>query len=187
MSCVGLLYGNDIASIAVSDIDPAAVALARANLELLTVEGANARDSGLHTLFRAHENPAHAQAIESARALRGRIVEPPPIVRWFIADARDAGTMRAQLIETPELVITDVPYGRMDRWVDGTGEVLEAETAIQAMLSALDALLSATGVVALATDSDLKVTHPAFERCRQFKIGKRRLTWLVHRGDRSPR
>jgi uncharacterized small protein (DUF1192 family) len=182
ITTLGLLYGNQLAAIAASDVNGEAVRLAEQNLSLLTQAGLDARIAALEDKLHAFAKRAHADAIASAYVLRGLLVADPPPVRCFKADARQREALHIGLGGLfPDLVVSDVPYGRVADWRDAHGSPVEPRAAISHMLDSLLAVTSARCVVALGTPREANIDHAAYDRRRQFKIGKRRITWLVRR------
>jgi tRNA G10 N-methylase Trm11 len=172
LTSLGFLHGSDLAWVIGSDVDPAALALARQNLALLTPEGLAARTAELRALHDRHGR--HQEALASAHALAASVTALR--VECFEANALDpaqlAGGLRAH---RPDIVVTDVPYGRLSSWKDRPMD------SSAALLAALAEVLPSGAVVAIATAKASKVDHSLFHRTRQMRAGHRRLTWLVRR------
>ena len=174
LTTLGLLYAAEVSAVIGSDVDDAALSLARENLRLLTAGGLQARIDELARLYQQHGNPAHKEALASARSLAAAQVVTLP-VQLFRADVRDPGGLRDGLgSHQPQIVVADAPYGRLSSWSTGGGG-----NPLEAMLDALAQVLSPAAVVAIATSKELKLAHPRFRRTRQLKLGQRRVTWLV--------
>ena len=181
---LGLLYGDQIALLNVSDVRESALGLARGNLALVTRVGLDARVVALGAEYAKHGNPAHAAAEVSARSLRARMADSAPQTRCFLADARDEADLLVGLGHVrPEIIVSDIPYGRGSTWLDRQGRQIQGSDALYPFLEALASATTEDSIVALATARGQKVVHPSYERKRQFKIGKRRVTWLARRGD----
>ncbi len=173
LASVGLLYADRLTAVIGSDVDAEALAVAGGNLRLLEAGGLTTRAEELAALFAQHGNPAHREALDSARALAAAQANPLA-ARVFQADARDPSALRRGLgTDAPAVILTDVPYGRMSSWKHAS-----PEQGIEALLDTLGKVLEPGAVVAIATD-DVKVAPAHFRRQRQLKLGKRRVTWLV--------
>ena len=79
-----------------------------------------------------------------------------------------------------DLVITDIPYGQASSWTTG-GLPGEHSPAAQ-MLETLLPLLSRHAVVAVASNRKQQVQHPSYSRVEQWKVGKRRVSFLTRNG-----
>ncbi len=171
------LHGERIASIAASDLDADALALARRNLDLLTLPGLDRRIRELELLWADYGKPSHVEALASAERLRERLLaltEQSVIpVSVFQADATDVAGLVAVLGErSVDVVITDVPYNRLSVWQgDGVDPLWQ-------MLEALRPVLAAGAVVAVASDKAQTPAHAAYRRADRFQIGKRRIVLL---------
>jgi hypothetical protein len=179
ITTLGLLYRDRIGFLAASDASAPAIELAAHNLALLDSSGLEERIGDLLALYEAHRKPSHAAALESARALRAGAGSDAVATTCFLADATDAAALRAHLGDRrPDIVVTDLPYGRQSAWL---GLVPDDASPSAPIRSILDALLQVTAghcVLALATERRQHVLHPGYERLRQLKIGGRRITWL---------
>ena len=176
LASVGLLYADRLTAVIGSDVDPAALALARENLRLLEAGGIEARAAELEALHRQHGNPAHREALNSARALAAARAMTLP-VRTFQANALDSlAVLQALGDQAPDVVLVDVPYGHMSSWQGNP-----PDEGLSALLLALGQVLAPGAVVAIAT-ADVKIAPAHFRRHRQLKLGKRRVTWLVREG-----
>jgi hypothetical protein len=185
ITTLGLLYGDHIATLAASDASAAAVELTANNLALLTASGLDARIAHLLSLHEQHHKDSHAAAVESARALRDRTNPGAATTRCFLADAGNAASLRSHLGPLrPNIVITDFPYGWQSSWVD-SGNGLSPSASIRVVLDALLQVTTDDCVLALATDRSQRVDHPGCERLRQFRIGRRRITWLRRSSRKS--
>ena len=136
--------------------------------------GLTTRAEELGALLAQHGNPAHREALDSARALAAAQANPLA-ARVFQADARDPSALRRGLgTDAPAVILTDVPYGRMSSWKDASPE----QGTARRCWTRSGRCWMPGAVVAIATD-DVKVAPAHFRRQRQLKLGKRRVTWLV--------
>jgi 23S rRNA (guanine2535-N1)-methyltransferase len=78
-----------------------------------------------------------------------------------------------------DVVLTDVPYGQRSQWqIDSLDPT---QSPIGAMLNALQSVLHAGSIVAIASDKQQKVRHDGYERVERFQIGKRQVVLLKPR------
>jgi 23S rRNA (guanine2535-N1)-methyltransferase len=150
---LGLLNAESIGAVICSDIAPEAVGLAARNLRLLTVDGLAEREQELLTRAAEFDKPGHADAAAAARRLAARLAAGGDVAaRAAVADALDPVSLTAALgTSTPDLVITDVPYGQQTAWV-GPGPAGDAHRIGQ-LLDAVGAVLAPDAVVAVCAAS----------------------------------
>lgn len=179
LTALGFLHGAAIQAILASDVDEHILELARRNLGLLDPRGLTLREAELSALFTSYGKPSHAEALRSAELLRRTRENLPSIkTRFFLANAFDPTALRHGLSgETPDLVISDVPYGQMSAWQAPEDHPIAAPP-IWSVLDALLMVIHQTALVAIAADKRQKVTHEAYQRISQFQIGKRQVTFL---------
>jgi len=177
LTVLGLLHGERIGSILVSDIDPEALSLAERNLGLLSQAGFDRRIGEIKALSDAYGKVSHADALESGLRLRARLAQNQAIeCRAFQADALDPELVERQVgDESIDLVITDVPYGLHTHWQEAR---TDDRTPIERLLESLLGALSAQSLVAVTADKNQKIIHPAYERLEIFKLGKRQVAIL---------
>ncbi len=178
LATLAYLHGERIASIAASDIDTEALALARRNLDLLTLPGLDRRITELERLWADYGKRSHEEALESAARLRERLLDLTErraiAVSVFQADATDGERVLAALgARSADVVITDVPYNRLSAWQGDAGF-----DPLWRMLEALRPILTPGAVVAVASDKGQTPAHEAYRRADRFQIGKRRIVLL---------
>lgn len=183
LSTLAYLHGQDIRQIIGSDVEEKALELARRNLSLTTPEGLEARIAELQTLHQRYGKESHAASLESARRLQGLLAasgaEQHLPFRLFRADATRQAELNAHIREKSiDIVITDLPYGQLCLWQTGNDSRESGDSPVVQMLDALRPLLAEQAVLAVATDKQQKVAHPAYRRREQFQVGKRRLFLL---------
>jgi len=181
LSVLAYLHGNQIREILASDIDTKAVALAKRNLGLLTVEGLDQRIKEIDKMTEQYHKDSHKEALASAQMLKTRITalsqDHPLATKVFQASALDREAILTNVgANSADVIFTDVPYGQHSQWqVSNSGE---GDNPIESMLDALGGVLSASSIVALVSDKGQKAAHPNYQRVEQFQIGKRRVVIL---------
>jgi hypothetical protein len=181
LSVLGYLHREHIREVIGSDIDEKAVALAKRNLGLLNIRGLEARIREISGMLEQYGKDSHREALASARALKQKFStlfeEHPLATSTFQASAADRQKMASYIKpKSVDLVLSDIPYGWHSHWRSAdSNAVLDP---LGAMLSALPGVLSASGLIAIVSDKQQKVLHPAYQRVEQFQIGKRRVVLL---------
>ncbi len=178
LSVLAHLHREHIQEIIASDVEEKAVALAKRNLELVSISGLDNRIAEISALSERYGKASHQEALRSAQILRSNSLavaqKYPVTTRVFRANATEKKQVLSN-IETAsvDIVFTDVPYGQHSHW-SGSEETYP----IQAMLEVLMGVLSRASIVAIASDKQQKVSHDRYQRVEQFQIGKRRVVIL---------
>lgn len=192
LAALAFRHWEAIESILVSDIRPEAVDLARRNLSLLTQAGLEKRIAQLEANIQLFGKASHITALASAKRLQKVLIDHlhrPIQTVIFQADALDPEALRSCLSgKSVRLVFSDLPYGNHSHWENNqplstpvTSEEAGSETIAEVrLLESLRSVLSYGAVIALASTKHTKFSHPAFRRIDQFKIGKRKLTFLEY-------
>lgn len=181
LSVLGYLHREHIREIIGSDIDEKAVALAKRNLGLLNVAGLDERINEITKMIEHYHKDSHKEALTSARILKNKIAaslqEHPLATRAFQASATDSATIHNNIkAKSVDVVFTDVPYGKHSQWHDSGADTLS--NPLGSMLNALLGILSTSGIVAIVSDKQQKISHESYRRVEQFQIGKRRVVIL---------
>jgi 23S rRNA (guanine2535-N1)-methyltransferase len=181
LSILAYLHGEHIREVIGSDIDGKAVAIAKRNLDLLSIAGLNQRIGEISQLFEIYNKDSHKDALSSSHILKNRIFtltqEHPIITKVFEADATDSTTILKNIKpDSVDIVFTDVPYGQHSHWQSSQSN--ELLNPVWSMLNALTSILTSESVVAIVSGKKQKVSHESFQRIEQFQIGKRRVVIL---------
>ncbi len=177
LTTLGFLRPGAIAALTGSDIDEAAVALARDNLALLSPEGLASRRAELGALYQRYGKASHAEAVRGAQRLGERVAGyPPPITRALAADALQSGALQEAGVRA-HIVLADLPYGQLTAWQG------QAEDAASRLLVRLIPALHARAAVALVSDKGQRMTAPnGYERAEKQLIGKRKFEIYLWNG-----
>src|SRR5688500_16337335 len=121
LSVLTYLHGEHIRAVIGSDIDENAIAIAKRNLEMLTVAGLDQRLAEMSHLFELYSKDSHNGALSSGHILKHRISnltqEHPIITKVFEADATASTTILNTIKpNSVDIVFTDVPYGQHSHW-----------------------------------------------------------------------
>jgi 23S rRNA (guanine2535-N1)-methyltransferase len=181
LSVLAYLHGPDIREIIASDIDEKAVTLASRNLGLLRMEGLDQRIHELTEMVKQYGKESHREALQSASSLKERLSaltgNHSLKTNVFQASATDRKAISAHIEPASvDLVFTDVPYGRHSQWQDTDLGV--PSNRLNSMLDSLQGVLSASSILAIASDKLQKISHESFQRIEHFQVGKRRVVIL---------
>jgi len=171
LTVLALLHRRDIHAVLGTDVDPAALVLARKNLDLLGEHGLDARAEELRARAERLGKPAYLDAAAAAQRLARRLARDGGTLPYDVAraDVFDTGHLRRVLKHRhPNLVITDVPYGEQTSWVGATGA-----TGVESMLRSLESVLDDGAVIALATRGRKVSLHRDRRPVASFRIGTR--------------
>jgi tRNA G10 N-methylase Trm11 len=181
LGVLAYLHGEHIREIIGSDIDEKAVAVARRNLGLLHMDGLNQRIDDITKMFEQYGKDSHQEALRSASVLKKRLSTLTAVhsleTRAFQANATDSKEISRNVKpRSVDIVFTDVPYGQHSQWRDVDDN--DPPNPLHSMLEALLPVLSPSGIVAVISDKQQKVSHDSYERMERFQAGKRRIVIL---------
>ena len=172
LSTIGFMHGDRISKIFASDIDESVVALAQRNLSLLSLPGIEQRTNQIRGMIADFGKESHIEALQSAANLKESLLTKKIQISTmsFIADA----TKKICTDEKIDIVITDLPYGKVAQWSD----VKDEDSAIKGMLDNLIPSFSRNSIVAIVSSKKTLLKHGQYKRVEQFHIGKRKVTFL---------
>ena len=174
---------DQIAGIYGSDIDEDALGIATRNLSLLTVDGMDRRIADLTDLHQQYGKASHGASQKHAEQLRALLVEMVQhhtlTAQLFRADATDATAIAAALPGVKiDIVLTDIPYGRLAGWGSSSLALVHGEDPIPQMLESLLPVLSDNSVLAVAAAKKDKIAHACYERLARLQVGARQIVIL---------
>lgn len=174
---------DQIARIYASDIDEDALRVAGRNLSLLTLDGLDRRIAELNSLHDQYGKTSHKTSLEHAEQLRQQLAEAvrhqPFSTQLFRADATDAAAMAAALPDVKiDLVLTDIPYGRLAGWGAGSLALAQGSDPIHELLESLLPVLTSTSVLAVAAAKKDKIVHACYTRLARLQVGARQIVLL---------
>lgn len=178
LSILAYLHRGLIRKVIGSDIDGEAVALARRNLGLLSIDGLDIRINEISTMIEQYHKDSHKQALKSACAMREKIfalAQTYPLeAKVFQASAVDSREIIKNIgLKSVDIVFTDIPYGQHTHWKISRTD--KQRSPLWSMLEALTAVLSPSGIVAVVADKGQTVSHDDYQRIEHFQVGKRRV------------
>jgi len=152
--CINMLYG--------SDIDENMVTYANKNTKLLTAAGLEERRKELEALYEQYHKESHKEALESLKRLENTLKKDIK-TEIFQADC----TKQLPYI-SPDIIITDVPYGNLVEWNDNS--VL----SLSDMMMQLVAITKSGAILAVCMDKKQKGSCKGWRRLEKQIVGKRK-------------
>ena len=181
LSVLAFLHGEYIREIIASDIDEKALALAQRNLSLLHRDGLDKRTREVSIMLEQYGKESHREALQSASTLRNPLTVLRENHRLKTSVFRGNATDRDEIstyvpAQSVDIVFTDVPHGRHSRWQ--TEDLNPLSDPLNSMLDALQNIVSASSILAIASDKQQKISHEGYQRIEHFQVGKRRVVIL---------
>ena len=167
LTVLGYWHQDVIAKLYGSDIDAKMVETAKKNLSLLGGEGLDRRYAELKSLHEMYGKESHREAMVSLERLRSKLTGNIA-TEIFIADCT-----KALPHISPDIIITDIPYGNLVDWSS------DSENPLKDMLQQLAAISHGDTVLAVSMDKKQNIEHPAWLRKKKQLIGKRKFEMYV--------
>jgi hypothetical protein len=176
---LSLLNRAHLHEIVCSDADPDALVLARKNLRLTTLDGLSDRAATLRHRAAEFDKPGYSAAADAAGRLSDLLSAGGGDLphRSFLANALDPDALADALPpSTPNLVITDVPYGRQTDWIADTPS--DAAEFVPRMVDALSAVLHPDAVIAICAQARKVDVGEGRHILTRFRLGARAIAIL---------
>ncbi|NLY42701.1 MAG: hypothetical protein GX066_01760 [Clostridiaceae bacterium] len=167
LTVLGFLNQDTIGKIIGSDINIELLDIAEKNLSLLSKEGINRRILEIEHMIESYQKQSHIEAKHSAIKLRG-LIKTDIEFKVFQSDA----LRTINLDIKPDIIITDVPYGKMVNWKS------DEENVIDKLLDSLYEICSSDTIIGLCMNKKQKVRNEKFMRLEKQQIGKRKFEIL---------
>lgn len=175
-STVGLLNRERLRHVLCSDIDPRAVTLARKNLGMLTEAGLAARQRELSEHAVTFDKANYTAAARATERLGTLLREAGGDLRFDTGIADVFDFRRASLVlpsPPPDLVLTDVPYGRQTVW-HGAGAT--AAQPLTDLARSLCQVLPDHAIIAVCAEARKLSLGEGVSDLERFRVGKRAAT-----------
>ena len=173
LTVLGFFNGKNIKEIIASDIDKTALEFAHKNLSLLSTKGMDNRIKELKKFIKDYQKDSHKEALISAEKLKDITHELSINVTEFQFDIL-SNTSLPKSVNKIDMVITDVPYGKLTNWVSLSKE----ENPMQIFLDKIKNRLNDNSVVAIVLNKKQEVSLDGFKKIKSFKLGKRKILIL---------
>lgn len=171
LTAVSLTHREAITAVVASDIDAAALALARRNLDLLSEGGLAARSAELLDRARRYGKPSYVRAADAAGRLHERLAAGGGPLPFSVAraDVFDSEQLRRVPVGGGQLIVmTDVPYGDQTQWHGAN-----ATAGMSGMLDALAGVLDDEAVIVVAGRGRRLPAPESVTRLQSFSVGRR--------------
>lgn len=180
LTVTGFLHGEEIDEIIASDADKRILEFAEKNLSLLSVEGLHKREEELKQFIKEYNKNSHKEALESAYRLQSKI-NPTKVIKrvsfqFNIIEGNDLPLSIPQI----DIVIADLPYGKLTEW-EG---VKTEENLVERFLNKLKPHLSQISIVAVIYDKKQLISHSGYRAIKKLKLEKRKIIMLELEDDK---
>lgn len=162
LTILGLLKNKYLSKLYGSDIDEKSLKLAADNLSLLTESGMNKRRSELEALYKNYGKASHIESLHSIDRIE-KLLSKRIETHVFEKNVFEIDNLSF----LPDIIITDVPYGNMAHWQDGSGSIND-------MMSALSGICKRDTTLCICMDKKQKIKTDIFQRLEKQQIGKRK-------------
>ena len=162
LTILGLLKSTSISMLYGSDINSESITLAKDNLGLLTKSGIDRRRDELETLYQKYKKVSHMEAIQSIDRIEQRLTKE---VKTSVFNRNVLEISDLPFI--PDIIITDVPYGNMVEWDEGSG-------GINQMMNALSSVCGSETIICICMDKKQKIQTDKYQRLERQLVGKRK-------------
>lgn len=173
LTVLGLLHGEDIKSIYASDVDENILDVAKKNLLLLTKKGLDKRVEELESLLNDYHKKSHQDALESATKLVGHSSDHNISINTYLHNILQT-TKPPFDISSIDLIITDIPYGKLTRWSGVTEDI----NPTQKFLNNIKKHISSKVLVALSMNKKQEITYEGYSKIKSFQLGARKILFL---------
>jgi len=162
LTVLGFFKSDSLSELYGSDIDAKSLQLAEDNLGLLSETGMKRRKGELAALYQEYGKTSHEEALVSLERLEKCLTKDIK-TKVFLRNAFEA----YDLPLTPDLIITDVPYGNMAEWANSNEDINE-------MMNALYKNCGPETILCVCMDKKQKIQTDLFHRLEKQLIGKRK-------------
>ena len=169
----GFFNGKNIKEIIASDIDKTALEFAHKNLSLLNTKGMSNRIKELKKFIKDYQKDSHKKALISAEKLKDITNKLSVKIVEFQFDILSSSAL-PKSVNKIDMVITDVPYGKLTNWVGLSKE----ENPVQIFLNKIKHILNDNSVVAIVLNKKQVISFEGYAKVKSFKLGKRKILIL---------
>ncbi len=173
LTILGFYYGKNIKQLIASDVDKTTLEFAHKNLSLLTKKGIGNRIKELNKFINEYDKDSHRDALISAEKLKEISNKLSIEIKEFQHNIL-SDTSLPKSANRIDMVIADLPYGKLTNWEGIDGEINPA----QEFLNKIKDRLKKNAVVAIVFNKQQKVLHDGFNKVKGFKVGKRKIIIL---------
>lgn len=173
LTVLGFFNGKNIKQLIASDVDKTTLEFAYKNLSLLTKKGIDNRIKELDRFIQEYNKDSHREALISANKLKEISSKLSIEIKEFQHNILSNISL-PKYVNKVDMVITDLPYGKLTNWEGIDGEINPA----QQFLNKIKDRLKKNSVIAIVYNKQQKVIHDGFNKVKGFKVGKRKIIIL---------
>jgi len=162
LTILGLLKSDTLSNLYGSDINSESIKLAKDNLSLLAKDGISKRKEELNALYQKYKKVSHLEALNSVNRIEQLINKE---IKTCIFNQNVLEIHSLPFV--PDIIITDVPYGNMVEWDEGSG-------GINQMMSSLWAVCGRETIICVCMDKKQKIQTDIYQRLERQLVGKRK-------------
>ena len=168
LTVLGFVKNETISKIYGSDINLESIQLAKDNLSLLGEEGRKKRRTEIETLYEKYGKPSHKEALQSMEQLEQGLTKE---ITTSVFSQNVLEVTNLPFI--PDIIITDVPYGNLVQWKEGS-EGNDNSLDINQMMDALWEVCGRDTILCVCMDKKQKIQTDRYQRLERQIIGKRK-------------
>jgi hypothetical protein len=171
LTALTFLHIDKIGKIFCSDVNEEILSVAIENMQLLALDGMNAKIAKLQSMYERYGKESHREALESAARLKTILQDchSLPQTRIFPNDILNPEFPSELSDSHLDLIFVDSPYGRISEWEN---VYFEIDPIIQLLDNILDIIDDRTLVVIVNTNRN-PIRHERFFQIKKMKSGKR--------------
>lgn len=162
LTIIGLMKNSSISTLYGSDINSHSIKLAKDNLGLLSKLGINRRRGELESNYHKYKKASHTEALHSINKIEARLSKE---IKTTVFSQNVFEVSKLPFI--PDIVITDVPYGKMVEWDEGNRD-------INRMMEALSYVCGSETIICVCMDKKQKIQTDTYQRLERQLVGKRK-------------
>lgn len=172
LTILGFCNSDIITEIIGSDISEKMIAHAKRNTSLLTKQGLYIRKNELLSIRDLYHKQSHEEALDSLARLEKKLTRDIDC-HIFKADC----FMEIEKSFSPDIIITDVPYGNLVNWSKNTANPIEV------MMEQLAKISHRGTVLAIIMDKKAKAISSLWKRVEKQLVGKRKFEIFVFENE----
>lgn len=179
LTSIGVLHRDVVQAVVGSDIDANVLEVCAKNLKLLSKAGLHERIDELRQLHQTFGKPQHQSAALAAEKMYQQDLprtENSIVFSQFRADATDLVSVKEGLRSlSPDIIITDLPYGVMTHPTTGAG--ISWEEWCVSIVNTISEVTTRPAAIAIVAQDRLPIDRLTIGHWRRLKLGKRHIVF----------
>ena len=127
----------------------------------------------MKSLLDTYHKDSHKEALESITKLTGYISDHKISIHTYLHNILQ-GTKSPVDLSLIDLIITDVPYGKLAQWQGAKEDINPA----QQFLNNIKKSISPKALIVMSINKKQEVTYEGYSKIKSFKIGTRKVLFL---------